>query len=485
MKIIEEQKRFSKSLIWKLQSEAYSQFGPQAWQNKGVPFYLTSNPLIAKQFACIIKSYLNENYAIDPSEPVYLFDIGAGSGRLAYLLLKNLSRLGLDFPFVYVMTDMVDENLNFWKNHPKLIPFLERGILDFAFYKNDQTGPLKLVEKGIVMEQAINPVILIGTYFFDTIPQDLFRVNHGRLEEGRITVSIPDDCRETLSPEWVEVLQEEYTYHAISHPESYFTEREANLILQEYLKEFESGAFLFPSGALLTLEFFKNFSRQRMLLLAADQGICSKEQLQNFKEPHIARHSSFSIGVNYHSIARYFELHHGLGLLPVCPDHRFAQILGIMGEGEYRNTCALFHDQMESMQPVDYWHLTELSDEQLETLTLRQLLVMVKIGNYDPLTMNSFVKKIEKEIPGADDETQVLLKEVVMRCLSNFYFVSPSEGDFVMNMGVLLFLVKDYRQAMEVFQHAASIKGMDPVLMRNLAICQSKLHRPQSQNLGF
>ena len=46
---------------------------------------------------------------------VYLFDLGAGTGRFGFLFLKEWELVGLDL--VYVMTDFVEENLKFLENH--------------------------------------------------------------------------------------------------------------------------------------------------------------------------------------------------------------------------------------------------------------------------------------------------------------------------------------------------------------------------------
>ena len=48
------------------------------------------------------------NPAADRSEPVYILEVGAGQGRLAYLILKKLTKMqkfypeGVKLPFVYV-----------------------------------------------------------------------------------------------------------------------------------------------------------------------------------------------------------------------------------------------------------------------------------------------------------------------------------------------------------------------------------------------
>jgi hypothetical protein len=474
---IEDNQRFSESILWDLQTEAYTRFGPEAWASKGVPFYLTSNPLIARQFARMIESYFMECPRGDASEPIYLFDLGAGSGRLAFLMLKHLMPLKEKYPFVYVMTDMVEANLTYWQNHPLLMPYFEQGVLDCALYKHDQQEPIQLHVSRRTLERTSNPVVMICTYFFDTIPQDLFRVRNGSLEEGRVRITLPEDSAAERDPEWIEKLEASYTYQPIENSERYYSLDVSNEILKEYIGNFPDTIFLYPSGSLHSLEYFRKLSQQRMLLLAGDQGVSSEDQIRQWGEPEISRHSSFSVAVNYHALARYFELQDGLGFLTTCPHPKFAVIAGVLGEGIYNGTCKTFYREIDAFQPVDYWHLTSLTNEQCEMLSLHQLLVLIKLGNYDPLNLHCFFEAIRNKISSADLHGLELLKQIIHECLSNFYFVNPSEGDFVMNMGVLFFEMNDYTSAMHAFLKAVSIKGMDQQLLQNIAFCKVKLGR--------
>jgi len=138
--IIEENRRFSESILWKLQHQAYSHFGPEAWIAKGVPFYLTSNPHFVRQNVQVALGYVRDcikNKQIDREEPFYIFDLGAGSGRFGYLFLKDFLSVthqlyGTKLKVRYVMTDLIEANLDFLRSHAYLRPFVEEGVLDFA-----------------------------------------------------------------------------------------------------------------------------------------------------------------------------------------------------------------------------------------------------------------------------------------------------------------------------------------------------------------
>ncbi len=476
MAIIEQSTKFSESVLWKLQDAAYTQFGPKAWSQKGVPFYLTSNPLIASQFAEVIKRFLRETKDLDPAEPVYLFDLGAGSGRLAYLMIKKLvSIFGSNHKFVYVMTDIVEENLAFWQEHPLLGKFFDEGILDCALYKHDQTDPLTLVNSKKVLETTKNPVILICTYYFDTISQDLFRAQGGTLEEGRVTLSVPDGVSKELNPKWITELEASYDYQPVKEIQNYYPISAANAILHEYANTFTNTPFLFPYGGIESLEYFKALSGERMLLLSGDQGVCTEEQIRSWGEPEISRHSSFSIAVSYHALSKYFQKGNGLGLLTAFPDPQFVVMAGIFGSQSYPETEQTFDKEINSLEPVEYWNLTGLTPEQCEAMSLDQLLILIKLGHYDPLNLHFYFDAIRSKMATAKPQEIEKLKYTVNRCIDNFYPIDPSEGDFFMNMGVIFFELKAFEDAMTAFQLALEVKGVDQQLLINIAHCQKAL----------
>ena len=56
---------------------------------------------------------------------MYIIELGAGSGKFSYFMLKALQEMKdvSDFPvdkIVYVMTDFTENNFKFWRHHPSL-----------------------------------------------------------------------------------------------------------------------------------------------------------------------------------------------------------------------------------------------------------------------------------------------------------------------------------------------------------------------------
>lgn len=80
------------------------------------------------------------------SEPIYILEVGAGHGRLAFLILEFLRRSREYFPrcstetgipFVYVISDAVEANVRSLEQNEQLAPFARLGCLDFAVVDAD------------------------------------------------------------------------------------------------------------------------------------------------------------------------------------------------------------------------------------------------------------------------------------------------------------------------------------------------------------
>lgn len=473
---LEKAKPMRDSLLWKLQDSAYSQFGPEAWSAKGVPFYVTSNPWIASAYAQVVLGFLRDSN-LNWDEPLYILDLGAGSGRFAFFFLQEFSKLIYELPFEklkirYVLTDFAEKNLQFWKNHPSFSPYFESGMLDFGLYRHDyKSEKIKLqVSKTVLSKKTVkNPLILIANYFFDTIPQDLFRVQSGKLEEGLVTLSTKSKYKKS-DPKLINDLNTDYHYRPVKNPRDPILQK----LLKEYQKNLEGCSFLFPMGAFQSIDYFADLS-ESLLLLAGDQGSSTEEQLRNLGEPKPALHGSFSMAVSYHALAKFFELKGGTALLTSMPDPSFANLVGILPKGKFPETRHAFASFIDHFEPRDYWRLSLEAEKKAATLT--ELLLLIKLGHFDPMSFNAFFEKIREKLPGASDALKQDLKKTIAEVWKRFFLLSPQDGAFVANLGVLCFELQDYRQALNYFQKAITLQGESNLLLKNLGACYMQLNK--------
>lgn len=123
---------------------------------------------------------------VDTTEPFYIIELGAGSGKFSYFMLKALDEMKAvcDFPFsniIYVMTDFTQNNFNFWTNHPSLKPYFDSGRLDAGIFDAVNDHSITLWKSGKVLERnsSKNPICIVANYLFDTLYHDIFQVHEG------------------------------------------------------------------------------------------------------------------------------------------------------------------------------------------------------------------------------------------------------------------------------------------------------------------
>ena len=330
--VLEEFTQCSKSHLWKLMMSFYDRKGPESWSHGIVPHFITCNAFIGRTYAKVLHGFLHDcahNGRLDVKEPLYIIELGAGSGKFSFYMLRALEELQemCVFPFskiVYVMTDFTEANFSFWRSHPSLKPYFERGLLDAGIFDAVNDTTIKLWRSGITLQKdsCVNPICIVANYLFDTLCHDIFQVDGGELKEGLISVgsrhaSEPDP----LDPEIIQRLENLYCYRDIS-PDYYTNEEgdEASLSLllnwyRENFKKTVSGAsFLVPIGALRALRRLSSFSSGGTVVISGDKGNNSPEQFIGIADPYIAVHGSFSLMVNYHAIGLWFTSRGGFAL---------------------------------------------------------------------------------------------------------------------------------------------------------------------------
>src|SRR5690554_4488577 len=131
--------KLSESPIWRMQRQYFEQQGMRAWMEGEVPSYITNNPVLAEAYAELVFGFMRDwaRNGGDVTKPIYVLELGAGSGRFAFYLLKALSflcqRTTEKLPrFCYIISDLSSSNVEFGIAHERLTPYVEQGMLDFG-----------------------------------------------------------------------------------------------------------------------------------------------------------------------------------------------------------------------------------------------------------------------------------------------------------------------------------------------------------------
>ncbi|MDN3504726.1 MAG: SAM-dependent methyltransferase [Rhabdochlamydiaceae bacterium] len=268
----------SQSPLWDILEKAYQDFGPNSWIEKGVPYQITSNPFIARHYASMIKAlHLSK-------EPINILEVGAGTGMLAYHLVNELLKQKINF--TYHLTDIVQKNLDFWETHPLLKPHINSGHIQTSLY-----NPLK--DSDLELAHPNKPVMIVANYFFDTMPQAIYKTLCGEVYEGHVE----------LRGKEVEQLEIEYTFYP----------KEGHSIYKEYIAH--DLTFLLPIGGFEAIEAFKHLTENEIYILAGDKGYTSIDQFRGDRLPRFDKHGTFSFPVNFEALQRHVEQTGGEGIL--------------------------------------------------------------------------------------------------------------------------------------------------------------------------
>ena len=263
------------------------------------------------------------------TEPLYIAELGAGSGKFSFYMLQALNAMqdGCDFPLskiVYVMTDFTESNFTFWKDHPGLAPFIESGQLDIAIFDavNDTSITLHHSKVTIAPGTVKNPLCVVANYLFDTLCHDIFQVEQMKLKEGLISVgSKRAEEPDPLDPEIIKRFDNHFKYDEID--DDYYATEDSDAphfrrILHWYRDHFGSSltgaSILLPIGAAAPLRRLTAFSDGRCIVISGDKGNNNPEQFRGLMDPHIAVHGSFSVMVNYHAVGMLFTSRGGFAL---------------------------------------------------------------------------------------------------------------------------------------------------------------------------
>jgi tetratricopeptide (TPR) repeat protein len=462
--LIERDVPFSRSLIWTLQASAYGSLGPNAWGSGTVPLYITSNPFLARQYVALLVAYLRDldrAGRLERNEPVYLFDLGAGCGRFAYLCVRELQRLqALDIGlkglrFCYVLTENVEATTQYWEQHPLLQPLFETAWMDYACFDvlEDAQIALKVSGTNLVAGSLKNPAILIANYLFDTVPQELYRVEAGDLEEGCVTLHVErEGLTDIHDPALIDELRCSFSYRPLDA--SPFAEQSIDhRVLQHYCDAFSQATCHLPSAGYRVLENLGRLSGGRFFLLAGDQGITQKEQVPRLGDPELSLHGTFSVPVDYYALGLFFDLQDGQVWRSASLDQDFVVLAGAMGEGNLRfdSLRLSFEQSVNRFEMQDYWHLLNSIEEDCPKPSLNQVLRLVKLSQWDPPSFHAFFAAVREHARKADTHDRARIIYCMERVADAFYPVTVEEGAFFTNLGIIAFEMKDFAAAIKQF----------------------------------
>lgn len=480
--------RFSEAPIWDIQRRYYEEEGLKAWRNDQVPQYITSNPMIAAAYAEMIFGLLQDRARQGAlTEPVLIVELGAGAGRFAFHVLVELGRLigyaGIEVPsYKYVMTDLAMNNVTAWTQHPALQPFIAQGVLDFARFDAVQDTVLELVvSKEIIGPGHLQqPLVIVGNYFFDSIPHELLYVGEGLIYETDVYVEYPEDSESLKPSEWLSRISLSYEHRrAPEYEEESYPYRDVIGVYQEHL---EDSHILFPVAGLTCLERLRQLSHAGYLLITADKGDHLLESLTFADPPELILHGSFSFTENFHAFRYVLEQE---GALVLFPPHHYKNInigcfLHMENPAGFAQTRLAYRRFVERYGPDDFFSLKEWVDRRLDTMGMQQILSFWRLGGYDAEFFAQSVKQLSTLLPEAHDEEKLDILRGIEQ-LWDSYYVMEQRYDVALDAGLLLFEMEMYKESKHFLEISVSedLEEIVSTVYYCLAICCFELEQDE------
>lgn len=477
--VFESHKRFSQSVIWQVQKEFFIQQGVNAW-NGQVPFYITSNPVIAHTYAEVMMRYVQDQLAlghIHPNEPVYIVEMGTGTGQFSFYCLQRLLQLQKTYrldklKICYLMTDFTDSNIQFWEMHPQFKPYLDQGVLDFAIFDGEASQELALLNQKITLSKGdiVNPLIVVANYLFDTLSHDVFLARAGVLYEALATHStlasnVVDGKLQALKD-----IDTRFAQHLVQ-AEHYYPNPTLNTILATYQTQLKDGHFLFPVGGFTALETLRSLSHNQMLLLSTDKGYTELAEMEQRHAPSIVCHGSLSMNVNFHAIGEYFQLHQGEARHQTLRDtiRTSAFTLGTR-LADLPHTQHALDTLVEGFSPGDFFNIHRHFRETAK-IELKTLLSHLYLSHWDPYIFSVFIEKLNTEVPKASLVLKQGFAQGMMKYLIPQVYLTPGASDHYFNAGLLLHKMEYYQDALTCYRLSAQYQGPYFSAIYNQGLC--------------
>lgn len=477
----------SRSLLWRCQQHYFDTRGPAAWAGD-VPFFITNSVTLAASYAELI-ARLIQDYAragrINPAEPLYILELGAGSGQLAFRFLTWFEHyrnaLGLtDISCRYILTDNVPANVAFWRSHPMLSSHIAAGTLDIAHYDLTQPQPIRLEHQAVTLggHSLSNPLIVIANYVFDSIPADLFYVDNGSVSQRLITLSATAPAKEThpdTPPQWpdpetLDITFDDLPFTPADHPDPFI-----RTLLSDYARHVDKSAVLIPDRAFQALHHLRSLSRQGCVTLCADKGYTTYDELNYESDFPITFHGSFSLMVNFHALTEYARTSGGDALISSYGNHGLKVGLLLLDRQppELTETRLAFTEHFSRFGPQGLMTLKTLAETRAESWTMEEILAVLKLSAWDPDFLHSMSAALRQKLLTATPREKQVLITGLAEAAAHIYPI-PNGANHFFELASLYYELNHLPRALHYYDLSRRFFGETAALCFNIALCHYK-----------
>jgi len=479
---LESNQPFSKSLIWQLNRDFYHESGILAWSNDIVPHHMTSNSKVGKTYAELIFGFLKDVATKKKSdEIVYMLEMGAGHGRLAFHILSHLEKLlnntkSKTAKYCYVLSDIVEDNLTFFDDHVQLQGYFRRGVLDTAYFNASESQEIVLRKSQMTINPGAlkQPILAIANYFFDSIANDLFYIENRIISACSVSIQSKEDPKEATAEERIKSMEISYQKKEQSTP--FYDDQVLNELLEDYRNILKKSYLFFPEKAIKCIQQLRNFSQQGLILLTMDKGYHEARDIMNKPEPDIVTHGSFSLWVNYHAFNLYCENQGGKALFPSFSNFNLdiGCLIFLPKSDTYTETSAAYEQFVNNFGPDDFNSIKRMAYFNIGRLKLTELIALYRLSAYDATFFIKLLPRLKHLAKTISFNERKRIAQTLHR-VWEFYFNINEPLDLAYELGGLFYDLGFYSEALTHFQHSVDSFGTKADTFYNQALCHYQL----------
>ncbi len=477
---------FSESLIWQLNRDFYNTEGIAAWREGAVPHHLTSSAVVGRTYAELIFATLNDLADQGQTEEkVYILELGAGHGRLGFLVLHYLELLveqaAKTLPeYCYILSDIVEDNLQFFEGHAQFQPYLKKGVLDVCYFDalNSQSLQLRQTKINIDSASLNQPLLVLANYFFDSIPSELFYINQQQVSRCSVSLDSGKNISDMNARESLSYIDLKFYADRINTP--MYKEEKLNTLLEQYRNTLKNTFLFFPDTGMKCISTLKQLSTKGAILLSMDKGFRDLHDIDNQPAPEMIVHGSMSFWVNYHALEQYCKLQGGQSLFPSFSTfHLQLGCLLFLNNGEdYPEVKLAYQRFVDNFGPDDYNGFKRFAYQNLNRMTLVELIGMIRLSAFDATFFINILPRLKQVIQQITVNERRRLKQVLDSTWST-YFTLEEPYDLAFEIGGLLYSLGYYTDALQYFDYSVNIYGHSPDEYYNRILCHYQMREDQ------
>lgn len=461
---------FSQAPMWARMTRFYGERGVEAWSKALVPTFISTNAWLARAYARMIADWV-EHADVEPDEPVYVLELGAGTGTLSAHIARTLEEELLPGSprVVMVVTDNAESSLAHAAAHPRMARLIAEGRIDFARLDLTDVGTLHLRSSGVQLSTDApgNPVGVLANYIIDSLPCELIRVRGGDVHDVHVReAGIEDDAM---------------VFEGVEVPHVPFDDAVLDDLVEAYRTGLDDAHVLIPHAALWALRDLLALGGDRGLILVGDKSVRDLKGWEGEEMPYVAVHGeAISVHANTHAIGHLVRALDGVAWHTDSADSHFTVsgfAVGIPAAAEPPLSRA-WRRHLGAVSPTDVSRVWDAISKHRKTLSLPRILAALRLVDHDPRTFLRLSGRLMNLAGTKHEERRADLRLALDAVEARMFEVDPDE-DLPFELGRLAWALDLLERAEQHYLRSLDVHGPHPATFTNLALVAEADGRPE------